>query len=120
MVKNMEKDFWDFLEELVQSKKKIIDRPKGSNHPRIPEIIYPVDYGYLEDTSSMDGGGIDIWVGSDIKQKINGIICTIDALKSDSEIKILIGCNILEIETIISFHNEKYMRGIFIRNERNY
>lgn len=39
----------------------------------------------------MDGSGIDVWVGSGEK-RIDAIICTIDLLKRDSEIKILIGC----------------------------
>jgi inorganic pyrophosphatase len=27
-------------------------------------MIYPLDYGYLEITTSSDGGGIDVWFGS--------------------------------------------------------
>jgi inorganic pyrophosphatase len=42
----------------------VIDRPKGTVHPKYPEFAYQVDYGYLKDTSSMDGAGIDVWVGS--------------------------------------------------------
>ena len=45
-------------DELVEKSKIVIDRPKGSAHPRFPDIIYQVDYGYLENTSSMDGAGI--------------------------------------------------------------
>lgn len=40
----------------------------------------------------MDGQGIDVWVGSDPHRKIDAIMCTVDILKKDSEIKILIGC----------------------------
>ena len=39
----------------------------------------------------MDGGGIDVWVGSGDK-KIDAIMCIVDLMKRDSEIKILIGC----------------------------
>ncbi len=57
-------DFWNALDALVNTSEIVIDRPKGSAHPRFPGFIYRVDYGYLRDTSSMDGAGIDIGCGS--------------------------------------------------------
>ncbi len=39
----------------------VIDRPKETAHPKYPNFIYRVDYGYLKDTSSMDDtGGLDV------------------------------------------------------------
>lgn len=70
----------------------VIDRPKGTTHPKYPSMVYKVDYGYLENTKSMDGDGIDIWNGTDSKQEIDAIMCIVDLQKRDSEIKILIGC----------------------------
>ena len=84
-------DFWKALDELVNSSEIVIDRPRGSAHPRFPNFIYKVDYGYLKDTASMDGAGIDVWVGSGEK-KIDAIMCIVDLMKRDSEIKILVGC----------------------------
>ena len=89
MQKNSE--FWDALDKLVANSEIVIDRPKGSAHPRYPELIYRVDYGYLKDTSSMDGGGIDAWIGSG-KKELDAIMCIVDLRKRDSEIKLLIGC----------------------------
>ncbi len=66
-------EFWKALDELVNKSEIVIDRPKGSKHPKFPDFIYPVDYGYLKDTASMDGPGIDVWIGSDDK-KIDAII----------------------------------------------
>lgn len=60
----MNDDFWCKLDELVQSGDLVIDRPQGSAHPRYPDIIYPLDYGYLAGTTAADGEGIDVWVGS--------------------------------------------------------
>ncbi len=51
-------DFWNALDELVHYSEIVIDRPKGTPHPRYPDFIYQVDYGYLKDTSSMDGAGM--------------------------------------------------------------
>ena len=41
-------DFWTAAETLVAQSRIVIDRPKGSAHPRYPDFLYPVDYGYLE------------------------------------------------------------------------
>ena len=93
----------------------IIDRPKGSVHPRYSDFIYNVDYGYLKNTSSMDGSGIDVWVGTEKNKKVDAIICTVDLLKRDSEIKILIGCTNKEKDIICKLHNQSsYMKGILV------
>mgnify|MGYP000405771921 CR=1 FL=1 len=48
-------------------------------------------------------------------KKINGIICTVDLKKKDSEIKILIGCTDAEIQTVYETHNNtEFMKGILI------
>ncbi|MEA4832138.1 hypothetical protein SDC9_123049 [bioreactor metagenome] len=114
----MNDEFWKALDKLVNESEIIIDRPKGTAHPRYPEFIYKIDYGYLKNTSSMDKGGIDIWVGTDKEQKNDAIICTVDIIKRDSENKILIGCTESEKETIYQIHNETdFMKGILIRRE---
>ena len=108
-------DFWNALDELVSNSEIVIDRPRGSAHPRFPNFIYKVDYGYLKDTASMDGAGIDVWVGSGEK-KIDAIMCIVDLMKRDSEIKILIGCTEEEKDIVYKTHNETpFMKGILIR-----
>ena len=108
-------DFWKALDELVSNSEIVIDRPRGSAHPRFPNFIYKVDYGYLKDTTSMDGAGIDVWVGSGDK-KIDAIMCIVDLMKRDSEIKILVGCTEEEKLEVYKTHNEtQYMKGILIR-----
>ena len=56
-------------------------------HPHYSDVIYPFDYGYLENTTTSDGGGIDVWVGSlkiaehlDGDELLTGILCTFDTL----------------------------------------
>ena len=108
-------DFWNALDELVSNSEIVIDRPRGSAHPRFPNFIYKVDYGYLKDTAFMDGGGIDVWVGSGEK-KIDAIMCIVDLRKKDSEIKILVGCTEEEKLEVYKTHNEtQYMKGVLIR-----
>ena len=110
-----DEDFWNSLDELVNNSEIVIDRPKGTPHPKYPNFIYKVDYGYLQNTSSMDGAGIDVWVGS-AEKKIDAIICTVDLMKKDSEIKILIGCTEEEIAIVYETHNEtEFMKGVLVR-----
>ncbi len=108
-------EFWNALDKLVDQSEIIIDRPKGTAHPKYPDFIYEVDYGYLKNTSSMDGDGIDVWVGTGEK-KIDAIVCIVDLMKRDSEIKILIGCTEEEKDIVYRTHNEtEFMKGILIR-----
>jgi len=112
----MKQAFWEALDMLVGQSEIVIDRPKGSAHPRFPDFIYPVDYGYLKNTASPDGSGIDVWVGTNPERKIDAIMCIVDLLKRDSEIKILIGCTEEEKALVYRTHNEsEYMKGVLIR-----
>jgi len=71
----------------------------------------------LENTLSMDGGGIDLWRGTG-GDFVDAIICTVDLMKRDSEIKILIGCSEEEKRLVLETHNNsEYMKGILIRRE---
>ena len=109
-------DFWRTLDELARLAKIQMDRPPGTPQPEFPAVIYKVDYGYLENTSSMDGAGIDVWVGTKESKSIDAIMCIVDIMKKDSEIKILIGCTEEEKEIIYKTHNEtQYMKGILIK-----
>ena len=100
--------------ELLESGSIVLDRPKGNAHPRYPEMIYPLDYGYLENTSAADGGGIDVWIGSMSQKTLTGILCTFDRLKRDAEIKLLIGCTLEDVNTIKVFNSD--MATLFIPN----
>jgi inorganic pyrophosphatase len=116
---NNNKEFWACLDELVEQSEIIIDRPKGSRHPAYTELIYPIDYGYLKGTQSPDGGGIDIWIGSESDKELDSIMVIVDRGKKDSEIKLLYGCNATEKDIIYRIHNEKGMNGIII-NRKEY
>jgi inorganic pyrophosphatase len=112
--------FWKSMEKLIETHRIVIDRPKGSLHPRYGEAVYPFDYGYLENTTSSDGGGIDAWIGSlnsvmnNSAKTLTGILCTFDTLKRDAEIKLLIGCTEEDIQIIQEFHKE--MHTLYVPN----
>ena len=109
-------DFWAALDQLIASSRLVIDRPKGSVHPRYPNMIYPIDYGYLVDTTAMDGGGIDVWAGSDPARGLDAVMVTVDLVKRDAEIKLLIGCTEEEKQLVWQQHNSSAtMKGMLIR-----
>lgn len=108
-------EYWKFLEKLISENQLVIDRKKGSSHPLFPSAIYPVDYGYISNTRSMDGSCIDVFVGENSDMQVKGIMCTIDMLKNDSEIKVMLGCSSQEIDTVLVFlNNSAFMKAIFI------
>ncbi|SHJ26032.1 inorganic diphosphatase [Pseudobutyrivibrio xylanivorans] len=39
-----------------------IDRPLGSAHPDYPDMIYPINYGYVDDVFAADGEEQDVYV----------------------------------------------------------
>lgn len=48
-----------FLNKTITVK---MDRPMGSRHPRLPEIYYIQNYGYIPETKAPDGEEIDAYV----------------------------------------------------------
>lgn len=106
--------FWEHLDQLLAASTVVIDRPHGAAHPRYPEMIYPLDYGYLQGTTSVDGGGIDVWVGESGIQPPNAVILTVDLLKKDAELKIMLGCTPEEKQRVLDFLNGSSMRATLI------
>lgn len=91
------------MDRLVAKHSVVIDRPANSGHPTSPQHTYPIDYGYLKGTRSSDGEGVDVWVGTLGGHRLVGVVCTVDGLKSEVEIKLLLGCSSEEIAMIHEF-----------------
>jgi inorganic pyrophosphatase len=108
-------NFFKALEQLIEQNGISIDRTRGSSHPRFPTLIYPLDYGYINGTKSQDGSGIDLVKGDDTTSKIVGIICTVDTVKKDSEVKVLFNCTEENIKTAMIMFNNQVMKGILLR-----
>jgi len=114
----MTQQFWEYLQRLVDTSQIVLDRPKGSTHPRYSGNPYPVGYGYLAGTTTMDAGGVDIWVGSLNLKRVVGALCTVDLLKRDTELKILYDCTVDEILKILQFINQGEMRGFYVKRDQ--
>lgn len=93
-------DLFATLDALVESSTIVIDRAKGSTHPRHEEVVYPVDYGYLEGTTAGDGDGIDVFRGTAEGAGVVGVTVSVDLGKRDAEVKVLLDCSPAEIGDI--------------------
>ena len=115
MTAQLGRAFWDEMASLIVSRPIVIDQPQGSVHPRNPDLIYPLNYGYLEGTLAADGDGIDVWIGSQGKNALSGILCTYDTLERDAEIKLLLGCTQDDVQEIVNFMPD-FIRLLYIPN----
>ncbi len=110
-------EFWEYVDRLVRGSKIIIDRERGAESTRRPGAFYPVDYGYLAGTLTSDGAGVDVWVGSDDSTRITGVICTVDLVKKDTELKILLGCTDAEMRAVVGFINEPTLGVLLVQRQ---
>ena len=95
-----------------------IDRPIGTPHPKHPEIIYPINYGYIPNVFGGDGEELDVYIlgidkrieeGDRTTVKIIGIVYR----KNDVEDKLVGAPETVvytpeEIERIIHFQEQYY------------
>lgn len=58
-LRRTKEDYADVLGKPVHC---VMDRPLGSAHPRYPEMIYPVNYGYVPGLIAGDGSEQDVYV----------------------------------------------------------
>ena len=69
--------------------KVIIDRPIGSTHPDYPDIVYEVNYGYIDGILAADGEQQDAYVlgPTDVIEEFEGTLIAIIHRLNDVENK---------------------------------
>lgn len=70
-----------------------VDRALGSRHPNYPELIYPINYGYIKGISAPDGEEQDAYIIG-VNQKVEsftGIVIGIIHRQEDIEEKWIVG-----------------------------
>ena len=109
----------EYLNKILEAK---IDRPIGSSHPKYPDHIYLVNYGYIPNTVSGDGKELDCYVLGEYKplSEFKGkCIAIIHRLNDDDDKLILAPENRnftnAEIRLLTDFQERFYKREI-IRN----
>lgn len=109
----------EYLNKILEAK---IDRPIGSSHPKYPDHIYLVNYGYIPNTVSGDGKELDCYVLGEYKplSEFKGkCIAIIHRLNDDDDKLILTPENRnftnAEIRILTDFQ-ERFYKSEIIRN----
>ena len=103
--------FWQKIDSLILSTNVVISQEKGSHHAEYLNMVYPVNYGYLEDTDA-----IKVFKGSASRSKVEAVMVVADILKRDLEVKLLWSCTPEEETEILQFINQTdYQKGILVR-----
>ena len=107
--------FWQKLDTLFFSSKLVVDRPRYTVHYKYSNLVYPVDYGYLSDTTGSDQAPIDVFKGSQKTNQVGAIVVSADKIKKDCEVKLLIGCSEEEEHEVLEFLNQtEFQKAILI------
>ena len=100
--------------------KVVMDRPMGSKHPK-HSFIYPVNYGYIPNTTSGDGEELDAYVLGEHKplDEFEGVVVAIIHRIDDDDDKLIVApentdFTTAEIEKLTNFQ-EKWFKHIIIR-----
>lgn len=106
---------------LGKTVKLIIDRPIGSPHPQYPDLIYPLNYGYIPDVFANDGEELDVYLlGVDqVVKEFEAHIVAIVHRSNDVEDKLLAApegksFSLSEISDAVRFQEQYYESEIEI------
>ena len=113
----------DLKQLLGESVTVIIDRPLGTTHPNHNDIIYPVNYGYIENIFAGDGEDQDAYIlGVDEKLNIfKGTVIAIIHRNDDVEDKLVVAPNNMkftskEIMEKVNFQEQYFNTEIIMYN----
>ena len=99
----------------------VMDRPLGSAHPRYPEMIYPVNYGYVPGMMAGDNSEQDVYVLGPTKplREFDGVVIAVIHRFDDCEDKWVAAekCGLYteaEIREILHFQEKYYTSEIIM------
>lgn len=112
------KDYSNIIGTYVSGK---IDRPIGSFHPNYPELIYPINYGYIDGVLSKDGEYQDAYIlGTNEKiSSFHGQVIGVYHRLNDNEDKWIVKINDKPISKddilkTIDFQEQYFMGELYI------
>lgn len=107
-----------FLNQIVTVK---IDRPLGTNHPRLPQIYYSQNYGYIPGIMAPDGEELDAYilgVSEPLKEFTGRCIAVIHRTNDDDDKLIVVPDGVRytdkQIKALTDFQ-EKFYQSVIIR-----
>lgn len=113
---------WSFLGKMVTV---TIDRPLGCVHPKYNDMIYPINYGYIDGVIAPDGKELDVYIYGENRplNKFTGMVIAIIHREDDIEDKLVvvsagISFSSSEIESAVSFQEKYYDSRIELFNPK--
>lgn len=114
--------YWNRLKLLLGETVTVkVDRPLGSAHPKYPEMVYPLNYGYIESMRAPDGDCQDAYIlgVSEAVGAYEGTVIAIIERKDDVEGKLVVAPKGMsfsdsEIEEAVRFQ-ERYFDSAIVR-----
>lgn len=107
--------FWQKIDTLLLSSNLTVIRKKGDCHPTFKNLIYPVDYGWL-DGDVADANHISVYMGKESRHIVTAVVIAADILEKTLDVKILAGCNEEETEAVLRYLNQtNYQKTVLIR-----
>lgn len=109
----------NYLNKTIEVK---IDRPIGSSHPKYPDLIYLVNYGYVPNTVSGDGEELDCYILGEYKplKEYKGKCIAIIHRLDDNDDKLIIapeGKNFTNAEIrLLTDFQERFYKSEIIRS----
>jgi inorganic pyrophosphatase len=111
----------DYSNVIGSTVKGTIDRPLGSSHPRHPEMVYPINYGYVDGIFAGDGAEQDVYVfGTDRPiGSFSGTVVGVYHRLNDNEDKWIVSLNgekvdKEEILSSIRFQEQYFMGELYL------
>ena len=114
----MRTDYPDIIGRTVRG---TIDRPLGCHHPRKPDLIYPINYGFVDGVYAEDGSEQDIYLlGVDKPVScFSGVVIAVFRRFDDVEDKWIVsadGSDYPDEEILARIHFvEQYFHGTLLR-----
>ena len=95
--------FWQKVDTIFLSSNVNIIRHKGEVHPQFKNLIYPTEYGHLDETGN--GNPISVYMGTKNHSEITGLIVAADILQKTIDVKLLLGCTEEEVNDVLHESN---------------
>ncbi|MDO4616995.1 MAG: inorganic pyrophosphatase [Lachnospiraceae bacterium] len=94
--------------------KGIVDRPAGSVHPRHPDIVYPINYGYVEGVLAGDGAEQDVYVlgTKDVLKTFEGTVIAVYHRFHDVEDKWIVS-----LDLSVEYTDEEILEAIYFQEQ---
>ena len=106
--------FWQKVDTIFLSSNVNIIRHKGEVHPQFKNLIYPTEYGHLDETGN--GNPISVYMGTKNHSEITGLIVAADILQKPIDVKLLLGCTEEEVNDVLHFLNQTdFQKTVLIR-----